>query len=287
MKFSKSIIGAITLTIMLPVAVIAQNSNADPILETALKSDVRGDDVLRDKYRNPAETLKFFQVKPEHTIAEYGPGGGWYTRLLLPYISQKGQYVAINTNSEGRQFRDRAQEARTKSWPERFPEAAAEWTGVDAEKIAAFESDEVPEEMLGKIDRILVFRSMHGMLNGDRSDTEIKALRNMLADDGLVGVVQHRADANASYELSNGARGYLKQADVIALFKLNGFELVNSSEINANPKDTKDYDIGVWRLPPVVARLEADDETTYEANKAKYEAIGESDRMTLLFKKAQ
>lgn len=284
MKFTTSMLAILALSVSLPAAVMAQ---ANPALESALNSELRGEDGLRDKYRNPEATLNFFQVKPEHTIVEYGPGGGWYTKILLPYVAEKGRYIAVNADSEGREFRDRAQEARTKSWPEQFPAVAAGWTGVDAAKIAAFESDEAPEEMVGKVDRILVFRSMHGMLNGDRSDTEIKALRNMLADDGLLGVVQHRANDDASYELSNGARGYLKQADVIALFKLNGFEFVSASEVNANPKDTKDYDIGVWRLPPVTAQANGEDEATYEANKVKYEAIGESDRMTLLFRKAK
>ncbi len=277
MKFKKSIIAAVGLSLSLPA--LAQ-SGADSKLTEALNSEVRGDSALRDKYRNPKETLEFFQVKADQTIVEYGPGGGWYTRILLPYIANGGgKYIAVNADSEGRQFRNRAQEARTKSWPERFPAAAAEWTGVDAEKIVAIESDEVPEEMAGTVDRILVFRSMHGMLNGDRSDTEIKALRNMLADDGMVGVVQHRADADATYELSGGARGYLKQAHVIALFELNGFEFVASSEINANPKDTKDYELGVWTLPPVLAKE--------NEGREKYLAIGESDRMTLLFRKAK
>ncbi len=285
MNFRISMVAVLAIGASLSTAVIAQSNNAE--LTAALSSEVRGDTVQRDKYRNPAATLEFFQVKPEHTIVEYGPGGGWYTRILLPYVAEKGQYLAVNADSEGRQFRSRAQEGSTKSWPERFPSIAAEWTGVDARKITAFESDEAPEDRIGTVDRILIFRSMHGMLNGDRSDTEIKALRTMLADDGLVGVVQHRADADARYGDSNGSRGYLKQDDVLALFKLNGFELVGSSEINANPKDTKDYDVGVWRLPPVLARLDADDEATYEANKAKYQAIGESDRMTLLFRKAK
>lgn len=277
MNFKTSIVALSLIGASLSTATIAQSTNAD--LTSALSSDVRGDTVLRDKYRNPEATLNFFQVKPEHTIVEYGPGGGWYTRILLPYVAEKGKYLAVNADSEGRAFRNRAQEGATKSWPERFPEAASELTGVAVEKITAFESDETPEDMVGKVDRILVFRSMHGMLNGDRSDTEIKALRNMLADDGLLGVVQHRADADASYEISNGTRGYLKQDDVVALFKLNGFELVSSSEINANPKDTKDYEGGVWTLPPVLRYGETD--------RAKYQAIGESDRMTLLFRKAK
>lgn len=251
--------------------------HSDAGLMAAIKHDRRKDDKARDVYRNPAETLAFFQIKPTHMVAEYGPGGGWYTRILLPYLSANGKYVAVNGNSDSTNFTDRAREGRSKSWPERFPDAASKWTGVAADKIAAFESDEVSDELKGKIDRIVIFRSLHGMLNGNRADSELRALRDILADDGMIGVVQHRANADAPYAMSKGTKGYLKQSSVVALFELNGFELVEASEINANPKDTKDYEKGVWTLPPVL--------TNKEEGKAKYQAIGESDRMTLLFKK--
>jgi predicted methyltransferase len=249
----------------------------DSGLQAVLSHERRADDKARDAYRHPAETLAFFGVKAGQTVVEYGPGGGWYTRVLAPYLATSGQYIAINADSSDSSFPDRAREARTKGWPESFPATAAKWTGVDAGKILAFESDELPDDMKGKVDRILIFRSLHGMLNGNRADSELRALRDMLAEDGMVGIVQHRAKDDASYAMSNGTKGYLKQASVVALFELNGFELVSESEINANPADTSDYDRGVWTLPPVLALGDAD--------KAKYEAIGESDRMTLLFKK--
>ncbi|NCN85283.1 MAG: class I SAM-dependent methyltransferase [Sphingomonadales bacterium] len=249
----------------------------DASMQTVLNAETRADDKARDGYRHPAQTLNFFGVKPGQTVVEYGPGGGWYTRILVPYLADNGQYVAINADSSASSFSDRAREARTKSWPENFPMTAAKWTGVDAKKIMAFESDELPDDMKGKVDRILIFRSLHGMMNGNSADSELRALRDMLADDGMVGVVQHRAKPDASYAMSNGSKGYLKQASVVALFELNGFELVKKSEINANPKDMADYPGGVWTLPPVLGSGDTD--------KAKYEAIGESDRMTLLFKK--
>ncbi|GAB5481778.1 MAG: class I SAM-dependent methyltransferase [Parasphingorhabdus sp.] len=252
-------------------------TQSDANLMAVINHDRRKDDNSRDVYRNPAKTLAFFQIKPTHTVAEYGPGGGWYTRILLPYLSANGKYVAVNGNSDSINFTSRAREGRSKSWPERFPDAASGWTGIPADQIAAFESDEVPDEMKGKIDRVVIFRSLHGMLNGTRADSELRALRDILADDGMIGVVQHRANADAPYAMSNGTKGYLKQDSVIALFELNGFELVDSSEINANPKDTKDYEKGVWTLPPVL--------TNKDQDRAKYQAIGESDRMTLLFKK--
>ena len=249
----------------------------DAGLQSVLSHERRAEDKARDIYRHPAQTLKFFGVEPQHSGVEYGPGGGWYTRILAPYLASSGQYIAINADSSTSSFPDRAREARTKGWPESFPGAAAKWTGVDAKKILAFESDELPDDMKGKVDRVLIFRSLHGKLNGNRADSELRALRDMLADDGMVGVVQHRAKKDASYAMSNGTKGYLKQASVVALFELNGFELVSQSENNANPKDMANYEGGVWTLPPVLGSGDAD--------KAKYEAIGESDRMTLLFKK--
>lgn len=249
----------------------------DAGLQSILNDQSRADDKARDAYRHPAQTLNFFGVKPGQTVVEYGPGGGWYTRILVPYLADSGKYVAINADSSATDFPNRAREARTKGWPESFPDTAAQWTGIDAKKILAFESDEMPDDMKGKVDRILIFRSLHGMLNSNRADSELRLLRDMLADDGMIGIVQHRAKPDASYAMSNGSKGYLKQASVVDLFELNGFELVSESEINANPKDMANYPDGVWTLPPVLRSGDAD--------KAKYQAIGESDRMTLLFKK--
>ncbi|MWV28910.1 class I SAM-dependent methyltransferase [Aurantiacibacter rhizosphaerae] len=249
-----------------------------PSLEDVLAMDMRADDAPRDAYRHPVETLEFFQVEPGMTVVEYGPGGGWYTRVLAPWIAAHGTYYAVDGDSDQRSFSSRAAEGRTKSWPETFPGVAAGWTGVDADKIVAFESDEAPEGVAGTVDRILVFRALHGLLNGNRADSELRNMRSLLADDGMVGVVQHRAKADAPWSYANGSNGYLKQDDVVALFALNGFELVDSSEVNANPDDPANWDGGVWTLPPVLRYGEDD--------RARYDAIGESDRMTLLFKKA-
>ncbi|WP_373490132.1 class I SAM-dependent methyltransferase [Parasphingorhabdus sp.] len=255
----------------------ASTSMVDTSLQATLDHDRRADDKARDAYRNPAETLTFFDIQPEHRVVEYGPGGGWYTRILLPYLAEGGQYIAVNSDSSATNFTDRAREARAKGWTENFPATAAKWTGVDTQKIMAVESDEMSDDMKGTVDRIVIFRSLHGMLNGNQADSELRALREMLADDGMVGIVQHRAKDDASYAMSNGSKGYLKQSSVVSLFELNGFELVSESEINANPRDTSDYDGGVWTLPPILRLGDQD--------RNKYEAIGESDRMTLLFKK--
>ncbi len=150
--------------------------------------------------------------------------------------------------------------------------------GVEADAVAAYEVDEVPEDMQGRVDRVLIFRSMHGLWNGNAADSTLKAVRGMLKDGGMVGVVQHRAPADASFADVNPARGYMRQDDVVKLFELHGFELAESSEINANSKDPANWEGGVWTLPPVLRYGDQD--------RARYVAIGESDRMTLLFKKA-
>ncbi|MEG9267277.1 class I SAM-dependent methyltransferase [Qipengyuania sp. Mu-71] len=254
--------------------------NHAPDLEIVLAADVRDDDRARDQYRNPAETLEFFQVAPGMTVAEYGPGGGWYTRVLAPYLHGTGKYIAFDQDSDGGTYNSRAQEARAKGWTERFKAEVAEMTGVEADSVTAFEIDEMPEDLAGTVDRVLIFRSMHGLNMGNAADDVLKAARMMLKDDGMVGVVQHRAPEGASYD-DYGARqrGYMRKQDVVAIFAANGFELAGESEINANPNDPANWEGGVWTLPPVLRYGDQD--------RAKYEAIGESDRMTLLFRKAQ
>ncbi|MEP2235958.1 MAG: hypothetical protein ABJM58_00125 [Alteripontixanthobacter sp.] len=263
----------------LAVPALADDHAMGGDLEAVLAADLRDDDRTRDQYRHPAETLKFFQVEPDMTVAEWGPGGGWYTRVLAPYLMGSGNYLALNADSDGRDYPSRAAEARSKGWTEQFRSTYGEAMGVDADAVNAYEIDELPEEMAGTADRVLIIRSMHGLWNGNAVDSTLKAVRDLLADDGMVGVVQHRAPADASFADVNPARGYMRQADVIALFELHGFELADTSEINANLKDPANWEGGVWTLPPT---LRYGDE-----NRAQYEAIGESDRMTLLFRKRQ
>ncbi|WP_432201814.1 class I SAM-dependent methyltransferase [Erythrobacter sp. W53] len=247
-------------------------------LAEVLAHERRDADRARDQYRNPAETLAFFQVEPDQTVVEYGPGGGWYTRVLAPYVMGSGEYIAINQDSDGRTYRNRLQEARAKGWTERFKADLAEAMGMEADEVMAFETDEVPEEIFGTVDRVMIFRSMHGLANGNVADAVLGTVRNMLADDGMVGVVQHRAPEGASFDDYAPAPGYMPTERVLAIFTAAGFELVSSSEINANPKDPANWEGGVWTLPPVLRYGDQDRE--------KYLAIGESDRMTLLFKKA-
>lgn len=252
------------------ITIAAPSAAQDHSVETVLAQPHRDDDRARDQYRHPAETLAFFGVESGMTVVEYGPGGGWYTRVLVPYIAPHGSYIAVD--------RDRGPvEEGTQGWGEQFSAAVTASGLAPNGNVAAFELDEIPESAVGTADRVLIFRSLHGMIGGNRADAELRAIRTLLADDGMVGVVQHRASEGAPFEYVNGSRGYLRQSDVVRLFELNGFELVDSSEINANPNDPSNWERGVWTLPPTFA--------LGDENRDTYAAIGESDRMTLLFRK--
>ncbi|MEL7319709.1 MAG: hypothetical protein AAFN04_13835, partial [Pseudomonadota bacterium] len=142
---------AASAAVVSPAFADGHTEGAAPSLEEVLASDKRGDDGARDQYRRPAETLGFFGVEPTMTVAEYGPGGGWYTRVLAPYVMPAGKYIAFNQDSDGRTYRTRAQEARSKGWTERFKSGVAEMMGGKAEDVTAFEIDEMPEDVAGTV----------------------------------------------------------------------------------------------------------------------------------------
>lgn len=273
--------GTALFTVAAPALADAHMEAAAPTLEEVLAHERRDGDRARDQYRHPAETLAFFGVEPGMTVAEFSPGGGWYTRVLAPLLMPAGKYIAFNTDSDAETYPSREREVRAKAWTETFKNTVASGMGVEASAVTAFEIDEMPEDVAGTVDRVLIFRSMHGLNIGNNADTVLKAARVMLKDDGMVGVVQHRAPEGASYD-DYGARqrGYMRKQDVIGIFEANGFELAGESEVNANPNDPANWPNGVWTLPPVLATGAND------PKRSEYMAIGESDRMTLLFKKA-
>lgn len=244
-------------------------------LASILSDPARAEDAKRDKYRKPAETLEFFRVHPDHVIGEYAPGGEWYTRILGRYVNEKGKFTGLYFGTES-YFSDKQKEGIAAGIA-KFPNDVAKVTGRPATDFSAFSLSAIPEGSKGTFDRILIMRMMHNMMNWNIADAEIKAMRSLLKDDGMIGIEQHRAKADAPYSYTDGSKGYVREADVIKFMELNGFELVGKSEVNSNPKDSANWPDGVWTLPPA---RRADKE-----NDAKYQAIGESDRMTLLFKK--
>ena len=159
-----------------------------------------------------------------------------------------------------------------------FPAKAAEWTGAPAERIAGYNTDGLPATLNGTVDRVLIFREMHNLWRMNLLRRELLAMRALLKPDGLLGIEQHRAKANAPADYTDGNKGYMREKDVIALVEAHGFALVGKSEINANPRDPANHPGGVWTLPPGMRGAA-------EADKPRLQAIGESDRMTLLFRK--
>jgi predicted methyltransferase len=236
----------------------------------------RAEDSKRDKYRHPAETFDFFRIHPDHKVGEYAPGGEWVSRTLGRYLADKGKFVGLyfSTNAG---FGDAATAERIKAGAAKYPADVSKVTGRPATDYTAYTLDAIPDGEKGTFDRIIIMRMLHNMFRWNIADTELKRMRDLLKDDGLIGIEQHRAKATAPFSYADGNKGYMREADIIKLMELNGFELVAKSEINANPKDTANWPDGVWTLPPTYQLKDVD--------KAKYEAIGESDRMTLLFKK--
>jgi predicted methyltransferase len=252
----------------------ASASASSSMITAAVANPLRGDDAKRDQYRNPQETLEFFGLQPDMTVVEIWPGGGWYSEILNPVLMKEGQLVGAHFHPyEGANaFYGRSLEKykeKVSSDPLYKNIKVTEFHPTKAQNIAAE----------GSADMVLTFRNVHNwyMADADNGVTEaFKVFHKALKKGGVLGVVEHRMPENFD-QVKNKRSGYMQQSYVIAAAEKAGFELVATSEINANPKDTADHPKGVWTLPP---RLANDD-----VDRDKYMAIGESDRMTLKFVK--
>ena len=245
-------------------------------------------DKARDQYRNPAKTLAFFQIEPGMKVAEALPGGGWYSKILADYLGGKGALYGINYADDmwprfGFFSEDRIKNfiARTTEFPGMISEFTDNGIATDGFTFAT-----IPSTLNGTLDRVLFVRALHNLnrfeAEAGTASQALKASYDLLKPGGMVGVVQHRLDENAGAEGANGQRGYLKQSQVVEAFKSAGFELVATTEFNANPKDQPSESDVVWRLPPSLNGVKDN-----EQKKKAMLAIGESDRMTLLFKKPE
>ena len=253
----------------------ALSAVAQRALAPALSDPRRAADRPRDAWRHPAETLGFFRVAPGMTVVDYMPSGGWWTRVLVPYLGTSGRYIGLNpdvTNGAPQMQQYFGNLGTT------LPPKVTEWTGVPAERIGAYNTNGIPPALNGTVDRVLIFREMHNLWRMNMLHRELLAVRALLKSDGMLGIEQHRARADALADYTNGSKGYLREKDVIALIEAHGFQLVGKSEVNANPADPANHVGGVWTLPPGMRGVA-------EADKPRYQAIGESDRMTLLFRK--
>ena len=227
----------------------------------------------RNPYRHPKETLTFFRLKPSMTVVEIWPSGGWYTEILAPVLRDRGKYYAAGfaltakRTPEWRKKMQREFERKLAARPDLYDRV------VVTELSIPERADMAPA---GSADMVLTFRNVHNWMNGDYASGMFEAMFDALKPGGVLGVVEHRAKKGTSRDQMVES-GYVTETHVKKLAEGAGFRFVDGSEVNANPKDTADHPVGVWTLPPTLRLGEKD--------KAKYLAIGESDRMTLRFTK--
>ena len=225
----------------------------------------------RNAFRHPKETLAFFRLDPSMTVVEVWPSGGWYTEILAPVLRESGKYYAAgfaltaNRTPEWRKKMQRQLQSKLAARPDLYDRV------IVTELSIPERTDMAPP---GTADMVLTFRNVHNWMKGDYASGMFEAMFKALKPGGVLGVVEHRAPKGTSRDQMVES-GYVTEAHVKRLAQKAGFVFVAGSEVNANPKDTADHPAGVWTLPPTLRLGDKD--------RAKYLAIGESDRMTLRF----
>jgi predicted methyltransferase len=258
-----------TAVVAQPSKNAAHNHNA-MLLDQAIAGAHRSEaNRARDKYRHPKETLTFFGIKPNMTVVEIAPGGGWYTEILGPYLANGGTLYAAAGNPA-------ASERAAKAVAD-FKARLAATPATSKVQVTSFGQDHYDSlAPAGSADAVLTFRNVHNWYSAGFAPQAFQAFYKALKPGGVLGVVEHRLPENRPDEAMKTS-GYMKKSEVVKLAEAAGFKLVGESEVNGNPKDTADYPKGVWTLPPNFAEGDKD--------RAKYATIGESDRMTLRFVK--
>lgn len=270
---------AVALGAALPVtAVVAQaaKKKAAPhdhtamLIDQALAGAHRSDaNRARDQYRHPKETLTFFGLKPNMTVVEVSPSGGWYTEVLAPVLANGGTLYAAHANPAAS---ENAAKAVTT-----FKTKLAATPALSKVQVTSFGKDHYDSlAPAGSADMVLTFRNVHNWYMGGFAPQAFQSFYKALKPGGVLGVVEHRLPEGRP-DADQTKSGYMKRSEVVKLAEAAGFKLAGESEINANPKDTADHPAGVWTLPPNYRLGDQD--------RAKYAAIGESDRMTLKFVK--
>ena len=239
------------------------DSGADAALQAAIESSSRpAQEKARDRYRHPLQTLTFFGIKPDMTVVEIWPGGGWYTAILAPYLKPHGKYYAAVAGQHSEGFR------------KKLADDPKLYGSVIVTELAP--PKQVDIAPAGSADLVLTFRNVHNWMRGGYAQDVFNAMYKALKPGGILGVEEHRANPNAPQD-PKASSGYVRQDYIVKLAQQAGFKLVADSEINANPRDSRDHPAGVWTLPPTLRLGDKD--------RDKYLAIGESDRMTLKFMK--
>lgn len=249
-------------------------------LADVLAGEWRATEAERDGERHPAETLEFFGIDPSSTIIEIWPGSGWYTDILAPWIAGNGgQYVAAH-------FALSSESPNRRNSRASFETHLADRAIFGNVRIVDFGQHSGALVEPGSADAVLTFRNVHNWMMFGYAEKAFDDFYAALRPGGVLGVVDHRLPSTREQD-PQARSGYVQQAYVIALAEEAGFELVASSEINANPADTADHPFGVWTLPPVRRSTQSGEEMAADFDREHYDAIGESDRMTLLFRKPE
>lgn len=264
----------LAIAIAASVSGITQVAMADDALKAAIAGAQRSPaNVMRDGARHPYETLSFFGIQPGMTVVELSPGGGWYTEILAPYLRKDGKLIAAANDPVSGSDYARKNIARFKQKLDANPAV------YDKVVLGIFEPPvKLDYAAKNSVDMVLTFRNIHNWVaDGDASmQVLFQHVYETLKPGGIFGIVEHRLPA-AKPQDAQTSTGYVHEAYVIKLAERAGFKLAARSEINANPNDNADHENGVWALPPVLLNKDKD--------KARYQAIGESDRMTLQFVK--
>jgi len=271
MRHARSLAYSLTTVALLASACAGSPADTAGALDAALAGSHRSAaNHARDAFRHPKETLQFFGLRDDMKVIELWPGGGWYTEVLAPVLRERGQLVAAYADPAKGAYYTRTRTA----FEDKLKAAPALYDRVQV--ITFHPPEQVTLGDAGTADLVLTFRNLHNWMQSGKLDPVFLAAYKALKPGGVFGVVEHRAKPDAD-DATVAKSGYVREDYTIAIAESAGFKLVAKSEINANPKDTKDYPERVWTLPPTYRLGDVD--------KAKYAAIGESDRMTLKFVK--
>lgn len=291
MKRNVAVLACLTLVACQPdEPPVAQESAAAPVETlTAILAAQPEEAKARYAHRHPQETLEFFGIEPGMTVVEGLPGGGWYTRILLPWLGEDGQLIGADYSLDmypNFGFADEKFLADQAKWAPNFVAWATEFAGETGARVTAFHFGSMPGKLAGTADAVLMVRALHNLarfepVGGFLTEALGEAFA-VLKPGGTLGIVQHEAREEMSDEFADGSHGYLKKAFVISVAESAGFEFVGESDINANPKDQPSEEDVVWRLPPRLGTSGDNPEL-----RAELEAIGESNRMTLRFRKPE
>jgi predicted methyltransferase len=248
----------------------AQRLTPDPALAKVVADPNRSaNDVARDRYRHPAEELTFFGLKPNMTVVEIWPGSGYWTQILGPYLKGSGHYyAAVPVKRESNE-----EDAATVKWRTHLEQQQDRYGTITVTGLGKGHYDVAPA---GSVDLIVTFRNFHNWMEEGYADEALTGLYNVLKPGGVLGIEDHRGRNDRPQDLQ-AKSGYVRQDYTIKAARRAGFEFVGASEINANPKDTKEYPEGVWTLPPTL--------TLGDKDREKYLAIGEADNFVLKFRK--